>query len=90
MDYFSFTQVCRICKKSSKTFKIYLNNYDDDGRFLRKKEGEEFFSFVCCNITNTINFQEICNPYTIQYVRRVNEIDKRIEQITAELFKIKM
>ena len=90
MDYFSFTQVCRICKKSSKTFKIYLNNYDDNGRFLKKEEGEEFFSFVCCNITNAINFQEICNPYTIQYLRRVNEIDKRIEQITAELFKIKM
>ena len=89
MSHFSFTQVCRVCRRSSKTFKISLSNYDDNGLFLKKKE-EQDFSFVCCNTMNFINFEEICNPYTVQYLRRLNEIDDRIEQVTFELMKVRM
>ena len=87
MAHFIFTQICRICKKSSKSFKINLDNYDEHGRFL--KEGGEF-SFVCCNIINAINFHQICNLYTVQYLRNLNEIDKGIDQVTDELSRIRL
>ena len=87
MSHFSFTQVCRICKKSSKTFKISLSNYDENGLFLRKKQQ---LYFVCCDTMNFINFEEICNPFTVRYLRRLNEIDSRIDQVNFELMKVKM
>ena len=95
MDHFSFTQVCRVCKKNSKTFKIYLSNYDDNGFFVFSKEKQDIFSFICCGTINTLNFEEICNPYTINYLRRENEIygimdeiDNRIDKVIVELLKI--
>ena len=98
MDHFSFTQVCRVCKKKSKTFKICLSNYDDNGFFVFLKEKEDIFSFVCCGTINILNFEEICNPYTINYLRRrkneieicgiMNEIDNRIDKVIIELLKI--
>ena len=93
MDHFLFTQLCRGCKKSFKTFKICLSYCDDNGRFnLSKKEVEDAFSFVClfCNSMNTVDFEEICNPYTIWYLRKENEINRRIEEVLDNLLKIKM
>ena len=88
MVHFSFTQVCRVCKKNSKTFKICLSNYDDSGFFIFLKEKEDVFSFVCCGTINTIKFEEICNPYTVNYLRRMNEIDNSIDEVIVELLKI--
>ena len=91
MDHFSFTQLCRVCKKTSKTFKISLSYYNDNGRFVfLKEEVQDIFSFVCCNTINSVNFEEICNPYTIQYFRRENKINRRNEEVINELLKIKM
>ena len=83
MSHFSFTQVCCVCKKSWKTFKVSLSNYDENGLFLGKKEQ---LYFVCCNTMNFVNFEEICNPFTVQYLRTLNEI----EQVNFDLMKIKM
>ena len=80
MDYFFFTQLCRVCKKTYKTFKICLSYYNDAGCFIfSKKEVEDIFSFVCsiCNTMNIVLFEEICNPYTVQCLRRENEINRK-------------
>ena len=93
MDHFLFTQLCRDCKKSFKTFKIYLSYYDDNGRFnLSEKEVEDVFSFVCvfCNSMNTVDFEEICSPYAIWYLKKENEINRRFEEVIDNLLKIKM
>lgn len=92
MDHFLFTQLCRDCKKSFKTFKICLSYYDDNGCFnLSEKEVEDVFSFVCvfCNSKNAVNFEKICNPYTIWYLTKENEINRRIEEVIDDLLKIK-
>ena len=83
MSHFSFTQVCRVCKKSTKTFKVSLSNYDENGLFLRK---EEQLYFVCCDTMNFVNFDEICNPFTVKYLKTLNEI----ERINFDLIKIRM
>ena len=83
MSHFSFTQVCQVCKKSWKTFKISLSNYDENGLFLGR---EEQLHFVCCNTKNFVNFGEICNPFTVRYMRTLNEI----EQVNLDLVKIRM
>ena len=83
MSHFSFTQVCHVCKKSWKTFKVSLSNYDENGLFLGK---EEQLYFVCCDTMNFVNFDEICNPFTVKYLRTLNEI----ERINFDLMKIRM
>ena len=83
MSHFSFMQVCRICKKSWKTFKVSLSNYDENGLFLGKKEQ---LYFVCCHTMNFVNFDEICNPFTIKYLKTLNEI----ERVNFDLMKIRM
>ena len=93
MDHFLFTQLCQNCKKDCKTFKICLSNYDVDGRCtLSKVEVIEQFSFVCvfCEIVNIVDFEQVCNPNTVWYLRRQNEINKRIEQVIDELLRIKI
>ena len=82
MSHFSFTQVCYVCKKSWKTFKISLSNYDENGLFLRKEQ----LYFVCCGTINFVDFDKICNPFTVKYLRTLNEI----ERINFELMKIRM
>ena len=93
MDHFSFTQLCRNCKEDSKTFKIYLSDYNATGEFnLSKEEIFEKFSFVCkqCELVNIANFEQVCNQNTVWYLRRENEINKRIGEVINELLKIKM
>ena len=93
MDHFSFTQLCRNCKEDSKTFKIYLSDYNAAGRFnLSKEEIFEKFSFVCnrCELVNIVDFEQVCNPNTVWYIKRENEINKRIEEVINELLRIKI
>ena len=93
MDHFLFTQLCRECKKSLKTYRILLSYYDDNGRFiLTKEEAANVFSFVCqfCNSFNSLDFEEITNPFTICYLRRENEINRRIDKIHDNLLKLKI
>ena len=37
---------------------------------------------------NILKFEEICKPHTINYLRRMNEIDNRIDETIIELLKI--
>ena len=93
MDHFLFTQLCRECKKSLRTYKIFLSYYDDNGCFIfSKEEARNIFSFDCkfCNTTNTVNFEEISNPFTICYIRRENEINRRIDEVNDNLLRIKI
>ena len=93
MDHFSFTQLCRNCKEDLTAFKIYLSDYDVTGRFnLSKEEIFEKFSFVCnrCELVNIIDFEQVCNPNTVWYIKRENEINKRIEEVINELLRIKI
>ena len=83
MTHFSFTQICQVCKKSYKTFKIDLSSYDESGLFLGKADQSYF---VCCGTKNFVNYDEICNPFTIRYIRTLNEI----EEINCDLIKIRM
>ena len=93
MEHFLFTQLCRKCKKSLKTYKIFSSYYDDNGRFiLSKEEARNVFSFVCqfCNSTNTVDLEEISNPFTICYTRKENEINRRIDEVHDNLLRIKI
>ena len=93
MDHFLFSKVCHECKKSLKTYKIFLSYYDDTGRFiLSKEEAADIFSFTCqfCNSLNVVEFDEISNPFTICYLRRENEINRQVEEINDNLLRLKI
>ena len=82
-SHFSFAQICRICKKSWKTFRVDLSSYDENGFFCGNKE-EMYFS--CCGTKNFIKFDEICNPFTAKYLKTLNQI----EQINYDLLMIRI
>ena len=90
---FLFTQVCRCCRKSFKNFKISLSYYDQRTCLPTNisKEEMETFSFVCsfCNSSNSVDFQQICNVYTVWYLKN-NEINNRIQHEINNLLKIKI
>ena len=93
MDHFFFTQLCRSCKDGSKTFKISFSDYNIAGQFnLSKEEIFERFSFVCklCESVNILDFEQVCNPNTVWYIKRENEINKQIEEVINELLRIKI
>ena len=93
MEHFLFTQLCRDCKKSFKTFKISLTYYDDSGRFiLSEEDAAGIFSFMChfCKSLNVVDFDQIANPFTITYLRKENEINTRINEIRGNLLQLKL
>ena len=93
MDHFSFSQVCKNCKKDCKTFEVSLSNYNADGSFkLPQVEINEQFSFVCsfCNCLNIADFEQACNPNNVWYLKRGNELNKQIQEVINELLQIKI
>ena len=93
MEHFLFTELCHNCKKSLKTFKIFLSYYDDSGRFiLSKEDAAGIFSFTCqfCKSLNVLDFDEIANPFTIYYLRRENEINRRLNEVNDNLLQLKI
>ena len=91
MNHFLFTQVCCCRKKSFKTFKIFLSFYDENYLCNLSKEEMEAFSFNCsfCNSTNSVDFQQICNPYTVWYLKD-KEINDRIQNEINNLIRVKI
>ena len=93
MEHFLFSQVCYNCKKSLKTFKIFLSYYDDSGRFiLSKEDAAGIFSFVCqfCKSVIFVGFDEIANPFTITYLQKENEINRRLNEVHDNLLQLKI
>ena len=93
MDHFYFTQLCRNCKDNSKTFKICLSDYDVAGRFnLSNEEVFERFSFTCehCGFINVLDFEQLCNPNTVWYLRKDAELNSQIEEVIKNLLRIKI
>ena len=91
MNHFLFTQVCCCCKKSFKTFKIFLSFYNENYLCNLSKEEMEAFSFNCsfCNSTNSVDFQQICNPYTVWYLKD-KEINDRSQNEINNLIRVKI
>ena len=83
-----FTQVCRQCKRGYKKFKIDLSNYDEDGKIsLENSEIFERLSFTCekCELTNVLNFAELCSKETILFLKKRS---KELEKAEKEQFFI--
>lgn len=93
MDHFLFTQVCRQCKQFYKTFRINLSNFDDSG-FCQIPNQEIFqnFSFTCeCSfLLNILDFEKICNPPTVRYMRKQGEFNRQIEETIKNLLSIQI
>ena len=90
MSHFLFTQLCRSCKKSFiKIFKICLSYFNEKCQCNLSDDEMKIFSFSCsfCNNINSVDFQQICNPYTIFYLRNM-EINNRIDEEINNLLKI--
>lgn len=93
MDRINFTQLCRQCKKDFKSFKIELSIYDEHGLYnISNEEILENFSFVCryCDLLNVLDFQKICNPDTIGYIRREGKMNRQIDEIINNLFLLQI
>ena len=78
------------CKKSFKNFKNFLLYLDEKCQCNLSEDEMKMFSFSCsfCNNINTVDFQQICTPYTIFYLRDM-EISNKIDEEINNLLKIK-
>ena len=92
MDHFRVCQLCRNCKKTSKTFKVKLTYYDAEGKInINSIQWIREFSFQCeiCRAVSMVDFDQICNPATILELRRVEkERKEKIEQIVQDLISV--
>ena len=76
-------------KKSFKNFKNFLLYLDEKCQCNLSEDEMKMFSFSCsfCNNINTVDFQQICTPYTIFCLRNM-EINNRIDEEINNLLKI--
>ena len=70
-DYFIYTKIC-FCKKDLKNFKIFLLYYNESGLCILSDEEKSKFSFayLFCNSLNQLDFNTICNEYTVRLLKK--------------------
>ena len=90
-DYLIYTKLC-VCKKDLKNFKIFLSCYDESGACSDEEKSN--FSFRCafCNSFNQIDFDTICNQYTVRILKSLT-IDRQVkvnEILQIKLMKLKI
>ena len=89
-DYFIYTKLC-VCKKDLKNFKIFLSDYGESGAYNLSDEEKSNFSFRCtfCNLFNRIDFDTICNQYTVRMLKSLT-IDRQMQEKVNEILQIKL
>ena len=89
-DYFIYTKLC-VCKRDLKKLKIFLLNYDESGVCILSDEEKKHFSFTCsfCNLLNQLDFDTICNEYTVRLLKTA-VIDRQIEEKVNEMLQINL
>ena len=89
-DYFIYTKLC-VCKRDLKKLKIFLLNYDESGVCILSDEEKKHFSFTCsfCNLLNQLDFNKICNEYTVRLLKTA-VIDRQIEEKVNEMLQINL
>ena len=89
MDHFRVCQLCRNCKKGSKVFKVKLSYYDANGKInINPIQSIREFAFQCefCSAVSVVDFDQVCNPATVQELRRVEkERKEKIEKLMQDL-----
>ena len=91
-DYFIYTKICP-CQNDVKNSKIYLSFYEEIGScILSEDERNKFwFKSLFCNSFNQINFDEICNKYTLVMLKNLSKIRQNCENENLhELFNSKI
>ena len=89
-DYFIYTKIC-FCKKDLKNFKIFLSYYNESGLCILSDEEKSKFSFayLFCNSLNQLDFNTICNEYTVRLLKTA-VIDRQIEEKVNEMLQINL
>ena len=89
-DYFIYTKIC-FCKKDLKNFKIFLSYYNESGLCILSDEEKSKFSFayLFCNSLNQLDFNTICNEYTVRLLKRA-AIDRKIGEKVNEMLQINL
>ena len=87
-DYFIYTKIF-VCKKDLKNFKIYSSYYNECGNCILLDE--EKFSCTCsfCNSLNQLDFNTICNKYTVRLLKNA-AIDRQIEEKINNILQINL
>ena len=78
-------------QKRFENFKIFLLNYDESGACILSDEEKKHFSFTCsfCNSLNQLDFDIICNKYTVRLLKNA-ATDRQIEEKINEILQIKL
>ena len=94
-NYLIYSKIC-VCKKDLKIFKILLSYYDESSWCILLNKEKNKFLFICtfCNSFNQINFDEICNKYTVRMLKNLSIArqiqEKEKEMLQKEMWKLKI
>ena len=74
-----------------KNFKIFLSYYNEFGACILSDEEKSKFSFTCsfCNSLNQLDFNTICNEYTVRLLKNA-AIDRQIKEKINKILQIKL
>ena len=78
MDYFNVNQSCHFCLQTSKTFKVKLSYFDENGKVcVNPMVMISDLSFQCevCLQISTLDFKQFSNPDVILHLK--NEAGKK-------------
>ena len=95
LPIFIYTKIC-VCKKDLKNFKIYLLYYNKCDNCILLDEEKSKSSFMCsfCNLLNQLDFNTICDKYTVRLLKNAaiyRQIEKKINEILQiNLMKLKI
>ena len=89
MDHFRVFKLCCNCKKVSKVFKVMLSYYDANGKInLNPIQRIREFAFQCkfCSAVSVVDFDQVCNPTTVEELRRLEkERKEKLEKLMQDL-----
>ena len=92
MNYMNICQVCCFCRKGSKVFKVYLRCFDDETGELNINPIESIhFSFQCqfCLQTSLLDFEKMCPPHSILYIKyRLEEKKQKMQNLIDKMLTL--
>ena len=92
MNYINLCQVCRFCNKGSKVFRVHLNCFDDETGELNMNPIEAIhYCFQCqfCLRTSLLNFELMCPPSSILYIKqRLKEKKEKVQDLVDQLLTL--
>ena len=90
MDHFYIRQICVNCMRGTKTFRVDLNIYDDNGLLMYDTLQMENYRFIChfCWKKTTLDFYKFSHPDLICYLKKLHQKYIQVKETLDTLYNL--